>query len=109
MPLNKKVFSNLIMMILIFSMISATVYSEAEIKVFVNDYANIISPEYKTQIESVLKKVYNSKVAEFSIVTIDSLNGQDIESYSLNLAQGKLGDKEKNNGLLLLVAVSEKK
>ena len=109
MPQNKKVFVNLIAILFTFSIFSATVYSDVEVKGFVNDYANVTSPEYKAQIESVLKKVYDSKIAEFSIVTIGPLNGQDIESYSLNLAQGKLGGKEKNNGLLLLVAVSEKK
>ena len=60
-------------------------------------------------IKLVLQKLYATKTAEFSVVTIDSLEGQDIESYALNLAQGKLGDKEKNNGLLLLVSVSDRK
>ncbi len=80
-----------------------------KIEGFINDYANIISPEYKSKIEGILKGLYDSKSAEFSIVTIDSLEGQDIESYALNLAQGDLGDKQKNNGLLLLVAVRDKK
>ena len=108
MAQNKKLFAA-IALILISSILSLLAYSEAEIKSFVNDYANVISPEYKIQIENTLKKVYDSKIAEFSIVTIESLNGQDIESYSLSLAQGKLGDKEKNNGLLLLVAVNDRK
>lgn len=80
-----------------------------QIKGFVNDYANIISPDYKSKIEGALTQLYDSGTAEFSIVTIESLEGKDIESYALNLAQGKLGDKEKNNGLLLLVAVKERK
>lgn len=80
-----------------------------QIKGFVNDYANIISPDYKSKIEGALTQLYDSKAAEFSIVTIESLEGKDIESYALSLAQGKLGDKEKNNGLLLLVAVKDRK
>ena len=85
------------------------VYAETvKINGFVNDYANVISPEYKAQIEGVLNQLYNSNTAQFSIVTINSLEGQDTQSYALVLAQGVLGDKEKNNGLLLLVAVKDR-
>lgn len=106
----KKKISFLIVL-LVFVVLSSIVQSVETIKIegFVNDYANIISPEHKTKIEGILKDLYDAKVAEFSIVTIESLDGQDIESYALNLAQGKLGDKEKNNGLLLLVAVKDRK
>ncbi len=56
----------------------------------------------------ILTDLYNKDIAEFSIVTIVSLEGKDIESYSLNLAQEVLGD-EKNNGLLLLVSLEDHK
>ncbi|MBU0628544.1 MAG: TPM domain-containing protein [Nanoarchaeota archaeon] len=82
---------------------------EVKIDGFINDYADIITPDQKPKIESVLNALYNDKIAEFSVVTINSLEGQDIDSYALNLAQGKLGDKEKNNGLLLVVSVQDQK
>jgi uncharacterized protein len=75
---------------------------------FVNDYANVITPEYRTQIDSVLKELYDKDIAQMSVVTIDSLNGQDIESYAINLVQGKLGTTGKNNGLLLLIVVNDR-
>lgn len=93
----------------ILSLIPIVLAQNIEINGFVNDYANIINLSDKARIEGVLKELYDSKTAEFAVVTVDSLNGQDIESYALNLAQGKLGDKEKNNGLLLLVAVNDHK
>jgi len=80
-----------------------------QVKGFVNDYANIISPDYTAKIEEIQKSLYDTKTAEFSIVTIDSLEGKDIDSYALNLAQGNLGDTEKNNGLLLLISVQDRK
>jgi uncharacterized protein len=76
---------------------------------FVNDYANIISSSDKIQIEDTLKSIYDSGVAQYSIVTIKSLEGRDIESYALELSQGNIGDSQKNNGLLLLVAVDDRK
>ncbi len=83
--------------------------ADVKINGYVNDYANVISSQYETQIEAIAKSLYESNTAQYSVVTIDSLDGQDIESYALNLAQGVLGDKEKNNGLLLLVAVKDRK
>jgi len=79
-----------------------------EIKGFVNDYAGMIDDDYESQIGSVLKQLYDSGTAQFAVVTVKSLEGKDIESYSIDLAQGVLGDKEKNNGLLLLVAVDDR-
>lgn len=82
--------------------------SAAEINGFINDYANVIDNNYKIQIEQNLKDMYDAGTVQFSIVTIQSLEGRDIEGYALELAQGNLGN-ENNNGLLLLVAIDERK
>ncbi|MBU2640035.1 MAG: TPM domain-containing protein, partial [Nanoarchaeota archaeon] len=82
---------------------------EIKLDKFVNDYAGIISDVEEKELDTILKNIYDSGVAQFSIVTVKSLEGKDIESYSLDLAQGKLGDKEKNNGLLLLVSLEDRK
>lgn len=84
------------------------VISQVEIKEFVNDYAGILDAQTKTQLDSSLKQIYDSGIAQYSIVTIKSLEGKDIESYSLNLAQGNLGATDKNNGLLLLISFDDK-
>ena len=101
----KKIFWTILILFLLFCpfVVSETV----KIKEFVNDYAGIIKD--KQELDSISKQIYDSGVAEYSIVTIKSLEGQDIESYSLNLAQSNLGDTEKNNGLLLLVALDDRK
>lgn len=104
---NMKRFSILFCIILLFS-ISLVSAETVKISGLVNDYANIIDETQEQQLELVLKQLYDSKVAEYSVVTINSLEGVSIESYSLELAQGVLGDKEKNNGLLLLVAVDDR-
>lgn len=107
MKLPKKI--SVWIMIISFTLILFSVITHSAVEGFVNDYANVISPEYEAEIKSVLQRLYDTKTAEFSIVTIASLEGQDIGSYALNLAQGVLGNKEKNNGLLLLVAVEDRK
>jgi len=94
---------------LLFLLLIPFVYAQnIEIKEFVNDYAGIIDPDTKIQLDSDLKQIYDSGIAQYSIVTIKSLEGKDIFSYSLDLAQGHLGSAEKNNGLLLLVALDDR-
>ncbi len=80
----------------------------AELSAFVTDNAGILSAQEKNQIEGVLRGLYNQELAQFAVVTVQSLEGNSINAYALELAQGVLGDKEKNNGLLLLIALDER-
>lgn len=80
-----------------------------EINGFVNDYAEVLAPAQEAELESILKTLYEQKTAEYAVVTINSLEGRDIEGYAYDLAEGKLGEEDKNNGLLLLVAVKDRK
>jgi len=98
-------FKGILMLLLLVPVVFA---QDIEIKEFVNDYAGIIDVGTKAQLDTDLKQIYDSGIAQYSIVTIKSLEGKDIFSYSLDLAQGHLGDTEKNNGLLLLVALEER-
>jgi len=97
------------MVLLIVLLLIPAVFSQKiEIKGLVNDYAGILNPEEENALDEILGQIYNSGEAQYSLVIIDSLEGTAIESYSLELAQGKLGDTEKNNGLLLLVAIEDR-
>ncbi|MEM2139329.1 MAG: TPM domain-containing protein, partial [Candidatus Woesearchaeota archaeon] len=80
-----------------------------KIEYFINDYSGLLSEQEILEIEPILKEIYDSKIAEYSIVIINSTEGIDIESFSYNLAEGSLGNKEKNNGLLLLIVLDDKK
>ncbi len=96
---------------LIFILISITLVLAQEVKIngFVNDYVNILNEQEKQELTQIAQSIYNSGKAEYAIVIVNSTQGQDIESYAINIAQGKLGSKEKDNGLLLLVAIQDKK
>jgi uncharacterized protein len=100
--------SRLPLAILVFLLIIPSVFSLAQINGFVNDYAGIIDSNTKAQLEDNLKQIYDSGTAQYSIVTVKSLEGKDILSYSLEISQGKLGDTQKNNGILLLIALDER-
>lgn len=94
--------------LLIFLMLTSPALAQVKITDLVNDYAGILGSETQN-IQTKLAQLKNEGTAEFAIVTVQNLEGRDIEGYAFELAEGVLGDKEKNNGLLLLIAVEDRK
>ncbi len=77
--------------------------------IYVQDYANLLSSQTKATINSVSRDLDNKTKAQVVVVTVPSLNGQPIEDYSLELLRTwGIGDKEKNNGVLILVALNDR-
>ena len=104
-----KKFVILIIFLLVLPISFAESPSDIKINSFVNDYGDIFSDEQEVILSSLLKNIYDSKSAEFSIVTIKSLDGYDSQGFAQEISEGNLGDSEKNNGLLLLIAVEDQK
>ena len=76
----------------------------------VNDYANILTSGQKTSLENLLKKVETASSAQVVLLTISSLEEENLEDFSMRVAEKwKLGQKDKDNGVLLLVALKNKK
>ena len=76
----------------------------------VNDTAGILSTTTIRELEGVLKAHEDSTSNQVAVLTISTLDGEPIESYSLRVAEAwKLGQKGKDNGALLLVASDERK
>src|SRR4051812_3312567 len=74
------------------------------------DQANIIPAETRNAIEPKLVDLEQKSGIQLVVATVRSLNGQDIEPYANELFRAwKLGEKTKNNGVLLLVAPNEKR
>jgi len=77
---------------------------------YVNDRADIISPEVELKLEQFLKDFDKSDSTQISVLTIPSLEGASLEEYSLQVLESwGLGQKDKDNGALLLVAKKERK
>lgn len=76
----------------------------------VNDFANIISDGARQQLESQLRDYREKTSIELAVVTVLSLEGKTVEDYTIGLAQSwGVGDKKKDNGIVLLVAPNERK
>ncbi|MBQ0084313.1 MAG: TPM domain-containing protein, partial [Clostridiales bacterium] len=96
--------------VLCFSVSAKTSYPKQTDRFFVNDYASVLSAEAENQMYEQGKKLYYACKAQVVAVTVNSLDGEEIEDYAYNLARSwKLGDKEKDNGILLLLSLTERK
>ena len=74
----------------------------------VNDYAKIIRDSDEREIEEYLAGIEQACGAQIAVLTMPSLDGEDISSFAIKVAdKWKLGDKEKDNGAILLVAYAE--
>lgn len=77
---------------------------------YVNDFAEMLSPDFRGELEKDLKDFENETTAEIAVVTIEALNDYSIEEYSVQLfEQWQIGKKEKDNGILLLVSQKDRK
>ena len=78
--------------------------------IYVQDLAGVMDSESKAKILQMGRVLDEKTTAQVVVVTVPSLEGQDLESYSLELLRTwGIGQKDKNNGVLILLAVAERK
>ncbi len=76
----------------------------------VNDFANILGDREELTLERKLVAYNDNTSTQIAVVTINSLNGNDISNYSFHLAEKwGIGQKGKDNGVLILVALGDRK
>jgi uncharacterized protein len=74
------------------------------------DQAGVMTPDSKAALETKLKNLEDKSGIQLVVATVKSLQGSDIETYAnLLFRTWKLGQAQKNNGVLLLVAPAEHK
>lgn len=74
------------------------------------DQANIISQQTREALEPKLAELEAKSGIQLVVATVNSLEGQEIEPYANQLFRfWKLGEKDRNNGVLLLVAPHERR
>jgi uncharacterized protein len=113
----RKRFIPLIVFLLIFTNFAlpalAFVKTELPVKpdsnIYVQDFADILSPETEQAILQLGSELDSKTTAQLVVVTVDSLDETPIDNYANELFRSwGIGDKEKNNGVLFLVAPNER-
>lgn len=100
----------------LFLLFSSVVLSQAQVAIpelwgmRVHDEAKVLSPETAHQLERELKIFEDSTSNQIALLIIPSLEGESLEDFSLRLAEAwKLGTKERDNGVILLIAINDRK
>lgn len=75
------------------------------------DIAGIIDNAAETKINQYLRELERKTSAQMAVLTIKSLQDQAIEEFAIMIAHDKwkLGQKSKDNGVLIVVAVNDRK
>ncbi|HZU51079.1 MAG TPA: TPM domain-containing protein, partial [Sphingomicrobium sp.] len=74
------------------------------------DQAGILTPEQVADLTSKAQALYAQSGRAFAVATVNSLEGYPIEDYAYRLGRAwGLGQKGKDDGVLLLVAPNERK
>lgn len=96
---------------LVFASVSHSVSVPEKPDKYVVDLAGIVDTTVENRLNGYLQELEQKTTAQFVILTINSLEGASIEDVAINIAHDKwkLGSKEQDNGLLLLISVKDKK
>lgn len=107
-----KVFLSSIFLVFLFFSFSVTAANkipEPTNYKYLNDYIGAVTDEDAKSIISIGKELEDKTGAQAVVVVIDSTNGIPIEDYANNLFRTwGIGQKNKDNGLLVLLAVNDK-
>ncbi len=77
---------------------------------YVNDFAGLLADRQRSILENILRQYEQKTTNQVVLLVIDSLEGEDLESYSLRVAEEwKIGQKGKDNGVLFLVVLKDRK
>lgn len=88
---------------------SAIDFPKPTLDFFVNDFAGVIDSTTEGQIQSASVRLYEKSKAQVVVVTIDSLEGEPLETYAMKLfREWGIGDIKENNGVLILISVKDR-
>ncbi len=76
----------------------------------ISDWAELLTPEQEAELNSRITALKAANGAELAVVTLKSLQGGEIDDFASKLfAQWGIGQKGKDNGVLLITAVDDRK
>ena len=101
------VFAAFIVLLAFMPAVSAEVV-EPTTEFYVADYANVIGDDTTKYIIEINETLYEQTGAQIVLVTVDFLDGMDIEDYAYTLFnEWGIGSSASNNGVLILLVIGE--
>ena len=102
----------LILLILLILLSASQVFSldVPQLKDRVNDYAGMLTPDEVADLQEKLELHEKETSNQIVVLTVPSLEGEVLEDFSIRVAdEWKIGQKGKDNGVIILIARDEKK
>jgi uncharacterized protein len=94
----------------LFLPVSARALDVPKLEGYVNDYAGMISPQAKGELEGELAGFERTDSTQIVILTVPSLEGDTIEDFGIRVADAwKIGQKNKDNGVIFIVSKGDRK
>lgn len=76
----------------------------------INDYAGMLKPQTIQGLDATLSALEKSDSTQIAILTIPSLEGEDLEEYTIRVAEKwKIGQKGLDNGAIVLISKNDRK
>ena len=77
---------------------------------YVNDFARVLDTKTSEDLENLCREVDEKAKAQIAVVTVQSLDGSDVDTYAVDLFHSwGVGAKSTNRGVLILVAPQDRK
>lgn len=77
---------------------------------YVNDFAGVLSPETRNQLEALCTEVDRQAHAQIAVITVHTTGDDSIDDFAVRLEEKwKVGAKGSDRGLLLLIATDDHK
>jgi len=106
----KKLIKILFRFVLLLSLSMSITAKEVPSLLPVVDQAGLLSRQVRAQLTNALIAIKNQTGNEIAVLTVKSLEGESIDGYSIKVTdKWKLGSKEKDNGVLFLISMNDRK
>ncbi|HSK31025.1 MAG TPA: TPM domain-containing protein [Candidatus Limnocylindria bacterium] len=95
---------------LLFTTVLAGAVNVPALRGRVNDYAQVMTADQTRSLESQLAKLETDTGHQVAVLTLPTLDGEDIEGFSIRVAEAwRIGKKGFDNGVILVVAVNDRR
>jgi len=112
-PTNLLVFRLFVSLITVLLFFGGTGYSlevPSRPANYVTDMAGLLTSQQISTLDKLLASFESKTSNQIAILIVKSLEGENLEDFSIRVAETwKLGQKDKDNGILLFIALKERK
>ncbi len=107
---NKKIILSFLLLLFYVASYAQDIPEKPSPQRLVNDFAGMMQAQEISTLESKLRSYNDSTSTQIAVVTVNNLSNYEIADFAYRLAEKwQIGQKSKNNGVLILVSKEDRK